>query len=261
MSNKRQRLIFLGASAFAEVSEVVSDINQIEPVYKIVGILDDNITLHGTTVAGYQVFGGLDRAQEYRDKDVSFILCIGSYKTRLIRHKIICRLGLPRERFATLIHPGAKIYSSSTIGAGCIIHSGAFIFNDSAIEDFVIVNPNTVIGSKNLLCEGALITSMVSTASGVIIGSYSHIGTGSTIGEFVRIGPGAQVGMGSLVLKNVPPGVFCFGNPLRFLDKVSVPVELLERWTRLQASEERPDQLAPSSVAQPPGESAIDPSI
>ena len=235
MTKKLERLIFLGASAFTEISEIVRDINHVEPKYEIAGILDDNSSLHGSSVEGSPVLGSLE--QVHRHEDATFVLGIGSYRTRLIRYQILRRLNLPRERFATLIHPAAKIYSSATVAQGCIVHAGALIFNNSVLEDFVMVYPNTVIGARNLLCEGALVTSMVTTTSNVIIGSYSHLGTGSSVAESVKIGPGAQVGMGSLVMKDIPPGVFCLGNPLRFLAKAEVPDELLERWKKLGAAE------------------------
>lgn len=202
-----------------------------EPTYEVAGILDDNSSLHGTSVEGFPVLGPLEQVHSH--EDASFVLCIGSYRTRLVRYEILRRLDLPRERYATLIHPAVKIYSSATVGLGCVIHSGVLIFNNSVLEDFVLVYPNTVIGARNLICEGALVTSMVSTSTNVIIGSYSHLGTGSSVAEFVRIGPGAQVGLGSLVMKDIPPGVFCLGNPLRFLDRAEVPDELIERWKKL----------------------------
>ena len=241
MSRKLQSLIFLGASAFPELSEIVRDINHVEPTYEIAGILDDNLSLHGTSVEGFSVLGPLE--QVHKHEDALFVLGIGSYRTRLVRYEVLRRLNLPKERYATLIHPAAKIYSSATVGLGCIIHSGALVFNNSVLEDFVVVYPNTVIGAKNLICEGALITSMVTTTSKVIIGSYSHLGTASSVAEFVMIGPGAQVGMGTLVAKDVPPGVFCMGNPLRFLDRAEVPDELLERWKKLRAAENRTEPL------------------
>lgn len=241
MTKKLQRLIFLGASAFPEISEIVRDINHVEPTFEIAGILDDNSSLHGTSVEGSPVLGPLE--QVHRHEDASFILGIGSYRTRLVRYEILRRLGLPRERYATLIHPAVKIYSSATVGRGCILHSGALIFNNSVLEDFVLIYPNTVIGSSNLICEGALITSMVTTTAKVVIGSYSHLGTGSSVAESVMIGPGAQVGMSSFVAKDVPPGVFCLGNPLRFLDRTEVPDELLERWKKLRAAEDRIEPL------------------
>ncbi len=240
MTKRLQQLIFLGASAFPEIAEIVRDINHLEPTFEIAAILDDNSSLHGTSVEGCPVLGPLEQVHSYQD--ASFILGIGAYRTRLIRYQVLQRLNLSRERFATLVHPAAKIYSSATVGLGCIIHSGALIFNNSVLEDFVVVYPNTVIGARNLICEGALITSMVTTTSNVIIGSYSHVGTGSSVAEAVRIGPGAQVGMGSLVLKDIPPGVFCLGNPLRFLAKAEVPDELLERWKKLSAADGRSEQ-------------------
>jgi acetyltransferase-like isoleucine patch superfamily enzyme len=33
--------------------------------------------------------------------------------------------------------------------------------------------------------------------------------------------------MGSVVLKDIPSGVFCMGNPLRFIDKIEVPEKLI----------------------------------
>ena len=100
--------VFLGASAFPELSELVRDINGIKKTYEIVGILDDNEALHETEVEGYPVMGPLSLAENMDGK--SFVLGIGSYKTRIARFEIFKRLGLPKERYATLVHPFAKIY-------------------------------------------------------------------------------------------------------------------------------------------------------
>ena len=74
-----------------------------------------------------------------------------------------------------------------------------------------------------------MVTSLVATTAGVTIGPYCHIGTHCCIGENVNIGAGAQIGMGSIVLNDVPPGVFCIGNPLRFIDRIEVPDELIKK--------------------------------
>lgn len=224
-------LIFLGASPAREIVELARDVNAAAPAYELVGVLDDDPKYRGTKVDGVPVLGKLDKVKSY--PEASFVLCIGAHKSRLVRHAIVQRLKLPKNRYATLIHPSAKVYPSSRLGHGCLIHKGAIIFNDIVVEDLVSVLANTVIGARNLLCEGALITSLVVTTADVVIGSYSHIGAGSAIGEGVKIGPGAQVAMGSTVLADVPPGTFAFGNPVRFLDKVPVPKPLLARWQKL----------------------------
>ena len=231
MPHQPKPLVFFGASAFPEISEIVRDINRESLAYRIVGILDDNVSIHNTTIEHSPVLGPLTMAKDY--EDALFVLGIGSYRARLVRYDIIKRLGIAPERYATLIHPAAKVYSSSSVGYGCIIYPGAVIFSNSTIENFVQVLANTVIGANNLICEGALITSLVTTTTHVVIGHYTHIGTGCCIGEYVKVGSGAQVAMGSLVLRDIPPGVFSLGNPPRFLDKVDVPLELLKKWNEL----------------------------
>lgn len=227
-------LIFLGASPAREIVELARDINAVTPSFELLGVLDDDPKYRGTKVDGVPVLGKLDKVRSY--PSASFVLCIGAHKSRLTRYAIVQRLKMPKSRYATMIHPTAKVYASSRLGHGCLIHKGAIIFNDIIVEDLVSVLANTVIGARNRLCEGALITSLVVTTADVVIGSYSHIGAGSAIGEGVKIGPGAQVAMGSTVLADVPPGTFAFGNPTRFLNKVSVPKSLLTRWRKLTKS-------------------------
>lgn len=231
MSNSLKSLVVLGASAFGEVSEIIRDINQVEPTYDIIGILDDDENWHHKTVEGYPVLGPLNLAQEF--EEAFFVLAVGSYRSRLARYDILQRLAIPNDRYATLIHPTAKVYSTSKVGYGCILFPGVVVFNDTTIEDFSMVLANSVIGVRNRLCEGAIVASLVSTSKEVVIGHYAHIGTGSCLSDDMKVGCGAQVAMGSLIFRDVPPGSFCFGNPQRFLDKVEVPEEIMEKWEEI----------------------------
>ncbi|WP_172822197.1 acetyltransferase [Magnetospirillum moscoviense] len=221
-------LIFLGATAVPELIDVLVDINQAGGSWAPRGILDDNPDLAGTTIAGLPVLGPLERVAEH--PDARFVFAIGSHSTRLARHSILCRLDLPDDRYATLIHPGAKVYASASIGAGSIIHFGAVIANGVRLGRWVIVLWNSVIGADSRVGDGALITSQVTTNSGVRIGSYSFIGSASAIAEAVTIGPGAMVGMRSLVLRNVASGTFQFGDPPRILSRQEVPDGIIANW-------------------------------
>ena len=231
MSKDIQPLIFLGASVFPEIFQLVADINEKKMMYEMKGILDDNIDLHGKKIQGVPVLGPLEMA---KDMDgVRFVMGIGAYRSRLVRYEIIKRLGIPPERYVTLIHPTARIDATSIVGHGCIIWPGVFIHNKCTVEDFVKILPNSVVGVHNLICEGAMITSLVALTVDVVVGHYAHLGTMSAIAERVHIGPGAQVGMGSLVLKNVSPGAFVIGSPARAINLVEVPQELIDRWDAL----------------------------
>ena len=235
MSKDLKSLTFLGASVFPEISQIVRDINQKKMTYEMTGILDDNADLCGTKIEGVPVLGPLEMAKDM--DSVQFVMGIGAYKSRLVRYEIIKRLGIPPERYATLIHPFAQIYDTATIGHGCIICAGVVVHNNCTVENFVKVLANSIVGANNTICEGVMITSLVSLTVDVVVGHYAHLGTMSAIGERVRIGPGAQVAMGSLVLKDVSPGAFVIGSPARAINKVEVPQELMDRWDALMGKD------------------------
>ncbi len=228
--DKLQPLVFLGASPFLEVAEIVKDINAIKPRYKIVGILDDDPCTHNKLYDGTPVLGSIETYRKH--PDVKFVMAIGSYKTRVARFDILKKLNLPSERYETLIHPSAKIYTNARIGTGCIINRGVIVFNDAVVENFAVILANSIIGIRTRICEGAMITTLVCVTADAVIGHYSHIGAFSAIGEKVKIGPCAQIGMGSVIFQDVPPGVFCMGNISKYvyLGKIKVPDALLDEW-------------------------------
>ncbi len=221
-------LIVIGAGSFPEIVGVIRDLNRRAPSYSVDGILDDNPSLWGTEVEGTPILGPLVTAKEH--DDALFIMGIGSHRSRLERCAIIERVGMPSTRYATLVHPGAIVYDSATLGRGCVLYPGVVVFANSTIGDHVLVLAHSVIGVRNSVCEGALITSHVSTTAGVTIGHYAHLGTGCCIAEGLKIGAGAQVCMGSVVLRDVPPGAVCLGNPARVISQAEVPSAILEKW-------------------------------
>ena len=228
MSKTPTELVFLGATAFREIAEIARDINRIEPTYSIRAILDDDSQLHGTRFEGTPVAGPLDAHQRF--PDARFVMGIGSYKTRLARHSIIERLGLPEHRYETLISPGAKIFPTAQIGPGCIVHYGAVISADTVLAPFVQVLSNSMIGVGNRLCRGALLASLVSTAGGVTVGHYAHLGAGSAVADGLTIAAGAQVAIGSVVLRDVPLGAFVLGNPAQVVRVKEVDDSIARLW-------------------------------
>lgn len=225
-----QKLVIIGGSnAYWEIDELIKDINSIKKTYEIVGIYDDNSELIGKSFNGIVVDGPIEKVKKH-DNDVKFIFAIGSFRTRLIRSEILKRLDIPNNRFETLVHPTAKIFSTAKVGYGCIIHYGTVIFNHTQIEDFCVIAANCVIAVDNLIGKGVLFGSNITTTTNVKIGNYSFIGSSTSIGENIEIEPGAQIGMGSLILKDIKAGAFVLGNPPRMLDLVEVPDDIFSDW-------------------------------
>jgi sugar O-acyltransferase (sialic acid O-acetyltransferase NeuD family) len=218
-------LLFLGAStAFLEIGEIIHDINRVEPRHEIIGLLDDDAGRHGQTVEGVSVLGPLDMAHKYPDADLVF--GIGSYNTRLQRHAIIERLGLPDERFISLVHPLAKVYPSASVGPGSIIHAGTVLANDVRLDGFNVVTFGALLGPYTHLCRFAMVTSLAVVLSRVELGPGSFVGAGSCIQDGVRVGAGALIGMAAAVYRNVDQGAVVLGNPARAAYRVRVPAEL-----------------------------------
>ena len=225
-----QKLVVIGGSnAFWEIYELIKDINYAQKRYEIVGILDDNLSLQGKRYNNIVVEGPIEKAKDFKD-DIKFIFAIGTYKTRLIRAQILDRLKIPDDRFETLIHPSAKVFSTSLLKQGCIVHYGTVIFNHTIIDPFAVISANCVIAGENYFGKGVLLGSNVVTTKNVKIGSFSHIGSSTSIRENIEIEPGVQVGMGSLVLKNIKAGFFAFGNPLRMYEQLEVPQNIIKEW-------------------------------
>ncbi len=221
-------LVFLGAStALSEIGPLIAAVNSSrQSPYRVVAVLDDDRELHGTVLDGVPVAGELARAADYTDAE--FVFGIGSFRTRMVRQVILDLLGVPDERFATLVHPAAIIYPRVSIGHGSVVHAGVVIGNDAVLDPFTIVTFNSVIGPHAHIGRCAMITSMVTILSRVQIGASAFIGAGSCIAEDVKIGAGAMLGMATVAARDIEPGAYALGNPARTLYKVDVPERLQE---------------------------------
>lgn len=218
-------LVILGASAaFFELIAIVKAVNAVEPRYNVVAVLDDDVATHGREMAGARVAGGLDLVTDY--PQAQFVFGIGSLRTRLVRHRIINRLGLELSRFEPIIHPRAVIDDSAVIGPGCIVHPGAFIGNDAVLSAFAIVAVNSAIGPRSFLDSFAMVTSLVAVLSSARVGKSAFVGACSCVTEGVRIGRGSMVGAGTVVSRDLEDGCFMLGNPGRVLSRVDVPQDL-----------------------------------
>jgi acetyltransferase-like isoleucine patch superfamily enzyme len=143
------------------------------------------------------------------------------------------------------LRSGTTLYDGSVIGRGLQTGHGVVVREECVIGDDVCVWSNTVIdygcriGNRvKIHCncyvaqfseigDDAFLAPGVTTANdlypgdarsaammgGPKIGPGAQIGVNVTILPHVRIGAGAMVGAGSVVTRDLPPGVVAFGNP------------------------------------------------
>ncbi len=115
------------------------------------------------------------------------------------------------------------IWGNTVIDYGCVIgnnvkiHTGIYVAQFTIIEDGAFLAPGVSIA--NDLYPGD--DDSAEVMAGPIIEAGAQIGVGVTLLPYVRIGAGSIIGSGSVVSRDIPPGVVAFGNPARVNRNVS----------------------------------------
>lgn len=205
-------LLLIGAGGFArETIELVHAINREAPTWELVGLLDDDPELRGQELLGVPVLGPCENVRVY--PDASLAACVASPRDPLRRLRLVARLGLPLERYATLVHPRATIAASATLGPGTIVHANVVLTADVRLGWHVAVMPAVVLTHDDVVEDGATFGAGARIAGGVKIEAGAYIGAGALLREHLSIGAGAVVGMGAVVTKPVPPREVWYGSP------------------------------------------------
>ena len=164
----------------------------------MLGFLNDELPAQ-TSLAGYPVLGPFDR---WRDcgPDVGFISAIPNAKQAPFRVQRLLSLGIPDDRWTTVIHPTAYIATDTVIGTG------------SFVGPFVVVEPGVAAGSHVCLRGHSYISHDVRLGNFVFVGSQAtvlgrvvvedgaFVGAGAVCREHGAVGRFAVIGAGAVVL-------------------------------------------------------------
>ena len=132
-----------------------------------------------------------------------------------IKNKIYNRLNEQNIRPSNFIDKTSILSPSAKYKEGLIVMPYCSISSFADISHNVTINYNSNVGHHTTIGNNSFISSMVNIGGGVNIGSQVFIGMGAQIKEGVTIGDNSIISMGSIVHKNVPPGLIAMGNPAR----------------------------------------------
>ena len=209
-------LLIAGAGGLArETASAVAAINAVSPTWTLLGFLDDNPELHGTTVSGVKVLGPLSAVHDHPDAGV--VVCIANPRNPGVRGLVASRRGLPAERYATVVHPSASVGTGCSVGPGTVLLAQTVLTADVVVGSHVAVMPQVVLTHDDVVGDFVTIASGVRVSGGVVVGEAAYLGTGALIRESLRIGARSIVGMGSVLLRDVPAGEVWAGNPARLI--------------------------------------------
>jgi sugar O-acyltransferase (sialic acid O-acetyltransferase NeuD family) len=176
----------------------------------IKGFLDDKSDILDGFIGYAPILSSVENYQIQTD-DV-FVCALGASQAKAKYVNIIRKKG---GNFMKLIHPTAIVYGTAEIGEGVVISPFCMISANVKIEEFTTIQPYCNFG------HDAHIGSFCSIESYSFLGGFTRIDdfvtlhTRSTILPHVSVGNNAIVGAGSVVIKNVKPGITVFGVPAK----------------------------------------------
>lgn len=215
MQANQKQLILLGAGrGTSELLSLVAHAKTVcgaELPWEVVGIIDDDPALAGTTVEGRPVLGVLQDAKRF--PEACFLSCIANVRYPSIRLDIEERLGLPAHQWTRFVHPQATVVSNASIGRGTIVYPNVSVSAYARIGAQCVAYFGSVIHHDTIIGDGCCLCASVSIGGNVSVGNGCYLGIGSTIRDHVDIADGAVIGMGAVVVSDVRPGQTVVGVP------------------------------------------------
>lgn len=209
-----QDIVIVGVGGLGrEIAEWVEDINEEKPTFRLLGFLDDNATLHGTTRHNVPVLGGLDWLAE-RSRTVATVVGIGNPAPK---RRVATRLREHSAGFPSIVHPSAVVGRHVRVGEGCVLCPGVIITTDITIGAFVTFNFGLTVG------HDSTIEDYVTFAPGVHLSGYTKVAEGADLGAgvvtipSVEIGAWSVVGAGASVTRSLPANCTAVGVPARVI--------------------------------------------
>ena len=202
----KKNLLIIGEGG---LGHVVQQAAEHEGIYTVIGYADDKNL--GVSRKEGLIYTSIEAIHELKKhSNLYFIVAIGDGN---IREKIINQLQLPKEKFATIIHPTAFVDSNATIGNGVAIMPHAIVHSAACIKDHVIVNSASIIEHRCFIYEFVSISPNATLCGAVMVGRSAFIGAGVTVIQCLDIGGNTTIGAGSVVLSSIDDNCIAYGTP------------------------------------------------
>ncbi|MEY9875396.1 sugar O-acyltransferase (sialic acid O-acetyltransferase NeuD family) [Streptacidiphilus sp. MAP12-33] len=204
-------LLIVGAGGFAR--ETAQAARAAHGPDAVLAHLDDDPGRHGTEVDGLPVLGGSELVHAHPDAPV--VVCVGNPRDWAGRARLVRRLGLPEQRYGTVVHPTAAVADSASIGPGSVLLAHCALTASVRVGAHVAVMPQVVLTHDDMVGDFATIASGVRVGGGVSVDTGAYLGAGALVREGLTVGAWSQLGMGAVLLEDLPPGEVWLGAPAR----------------------------------------------
>ena len=189
--------------------------------YEFSGLLNDFLEPL-TKIDGTIVLGSVKNVQRFIKQNYYIINGIHRIDGNLKRIKMIEKLKIKSEKFATFIHPTAYIAPGVEIGPGSVIMPNVSISHKVKIGKNCIVLQGATIGHNTKLSDYCHVSAQACVGANIHINKGVHIGMNSTVLENISIGKNSTIGMGSVLTHSIMENEIWFGVPAQFLRKPGI---------------------------------------
>ena len=204
------RLLLVAASGLArEAIEVERLIGR----YSQFHVVDDDPTTWGGDIGGASIVGGLNLVREYDDHEI--LVCAGAGPVRRQLVSRLSALGVPRERYARVIHPSVQMPPWCLLGPGTIMLAGVVLTADVVVGAHVVAMPHVTLTHDVVVDDFATLCAGVSLGGGVRVGEGAYLGMNASVRQGLTVGRDAVLGMGAALVDHLPPGECWVGTPAR----------------------------------------------
>jgi sugar O-acyltransferase (sialic acid O-acetyltransferase NeuD family) len=200
-------LLVLGTSDFAvEIADVASDC----PELQLAGFVENldrtrcDEPLEGLPVHWVDELGDLVRTH---------VAICGLGTTKRSRFTAQAEaLGL---RFATVVHPSARVSRTTSLGDGTIVSAGAVVGAHAQLGRHVIVSRGALVGHHTSIGAHSSVQAGANIAGSCRLGEAVFVGMGVRIVDHRSVGSHSVLGAGAVVTRDLPEHVLAVGIPAR----------------------------------------------
>jgi len=216
---RREKLVILGGTGSGII--VADAARASTRAFDVIGFLNDGVP-RGSDFSGIPVLGNFAAWQDC-PAEARFISAFPKAKEAFARFARLVSLGIPDDRWATVIHPAAHVASDARLGLGSFvgaaavvepgvvggkhvcIRGGSYVSHDVRLGDYTFIGPNATILGRSTIGEGA------------------HVAANAVCREETAIGKYAVLGIGAVSLAEVPDFTVVAGNPARVISRLRHP--------------------------------------
>lgn len=204
----KKKCIIYGAGTYGQVYAAY-----LKEHYEVLGFLDDDDKLIGTTLDSLPVLGNSSYLKKNPNKDIAIFVPIGNNAIRVKILENARSLGYATPSF---VHKDTQIHDSVKVG------QAVYILPSTSIMPFTTIGDNTMISMGVNIAHHVIIENGCFFSQGTNIGASIHLkeqaycGIASTIMTGVKeIGENTLIGAGAVVTQDLPGNCTAVGIPAK----------------------------------------------